>query len=99
MAWKIYDEAVEMVQRRYGYFPRAFRWRGQRYDVEAVERCWTVNRRGWRGRVQRHFFHVRCAEGDFEVYQDVRTGAWHLRRASVGAVRVRVARAVAAAWR
>jgi hypothetical protein len=81
MSWKIYDETVNMNQRRFRYFPRVFRWRGRRYRVESVERCWTVARRGWRRRIERHFFHVRCAEGDFELFQDVRTGIWHLRRA------------------
>jgi hypothetical protein len=95
MSWKIYDEAVEMVQRRFQFFPRVFRWRGQRYEVEAVARCWTVTRRVWRGRIERRFFHVRCAEGDFELYQDIRAGTWHLRRASLGAARVPLARPVA----
>lgn len=81
MGWKIYDETVDMVERRHRYFPRVFRWRGQRYRVESVERCWTVSRRGWRRRTERHFFHVRCAVGDFELFQDVQAGTWHLRRA------------------
>jgi len=81
VGWKIYDEMVDMIQRRYRYFPRVFRWRGQRYRVESVERCWTVARRGWKRRIERHFFHVRCAGGEFELFQDVRTGTWHLRRA------------------
>ena len=98
MAWRIYDEAVELVNLRYRYFPRIFRWRGQRFEVEAVGHCWTVNRRGRRGRVQRHFFQVRCAEGDFELYQEIRTGTWHLRRACLADGRVSLARVVAAAW-
>lgn len=81
MGWKIYDEMVDMKQRRFQYFPRVFRWRGRSYRVESVVRCWTVVRRGWRGRIARHFFHVRCAEGDFELFQDARSATWHLRRA------------------
>ena len=81
MGWKIYDEMVDMVQRRHRYFPRVFRWRGQRYRVESVERCWTVARRGWKRRIERHFFHVHCAGGEFELFQDVQAGTWHLRRA------------------
>jgi hypothetical protein len=46
--------------------------------VHAVERCWTVSRRG--GRVERHCFRVRCPEGTIEVYQDVRHNTWHLQR-------------------
>lgn len=81
MGWRIYDETVDMEQRRFCYFPRLFRWRGRRYRVESVERCWTVARRGWRRRIERHFFHVRCPDGDFELYQDAQAGTWHLRRA------------------
>ncbi len=87
-------EPIEMRERRYGYFPKAFTWRGHRYDVYAVERCWTVSRRRRGGRVERHCFRVRCSfgsaqdrpfgsaqdrrEGTFEVYQDVRHNTWHI---------------------
>ena len=87
-------EPIEMRKRRHGYFPKTFVWRGHRYDVYAVERCWTVSRRGRDGRVERHCFQVRCSfgsaqdrregatvrEGTFEVYQDVRHNTWHLQR-------------------
>ena len=99
MGWKIYDEAVEMVQQRHRYFPRIFRWRGRRHAVEAVERCWTVTRRGWKCRVERHYFLVRCAEGEFELYQEIQSGTWHLRRARTAPVRVPAARRVVPVWR
>jgi hypothetical protein len=99
MAWKIYDETVEMVQRRFQYFPRVFHWRGRRYQVQMVERCWTVSRRGWKRRVERHFFQVRCSEGDFELYQEIRTGIWHLRRARMAPVPGSATRRFAPAWR
>jgi hypothetical protein len=88
-------EPIEMQERRHGYFPKVFVWRGQRYDVYAVERCWTVSRPllfppwgGRKGGVGRHCFRVRCLfgrahdrrEGTFEVYQDVRHNTWHLQR-------------------
>jgi len=73
-------EPIEMRERRHSYFPKVFIWRGHRYDVYAVERCWTVSRRGWGGRVERHCFRVRCSEGTFDVYQDVRHNTWHLQR-------------------
>jgi hypothetical protein len=77
-------EPIDMRERRHGYFPKAFFWRGSRYEVYAVERCWTVSRRG--GRVERHCFRVRCSfgparnrrEGTFEVYQNVRHNTWHV---------------------
>ena len=76
-----YGEAVEVVEQRYSFFPRVFRWRGRCYEVESVERCRTVVRQGFRGPVERRYFHVRCAGGVFELYQDLRTGVWHLQRA------------------
>ena len=87
MSWKIYDDTVEMVQRRFQYFPDVFRWRGRCHRVQSVRRCWTVARRGWRGRIERHFFQVECAEGEFELFQDVQDGTWHLRRARLVPVR------------
>ena len=98
MGWKIYDETIEMVQKRFQYFPRAFRWRGRRYDVDAVEHSWTVIGSGWRRRAARHFFQVRCGEGTFELYQDLQSGAWHLRRARLARSRVPAVRHVAPAW-
>jgi hypothetical protein len=71
-------EPIDMRARRHDYFPKTFVWRGHRYDVHAVERCWTVSRRG--GQVERHCFRVRCSEGTFEVYQDVGHNTWHLQR-------------------
>jgi hypothetical protein len=99
MGWKIYDEPVEMVSRRFKHFPRVFRWRGQRLHVEAVERCWTVARRGRKGRTERHFWQVQCAEGDFELFQDVGTGTWHLRRARLVAARSSAVRKLVPVWR
>jgi hypothetical protein len=100
MSWKIFDEAVDMLERRFRYFPRAFRWRGQRYEVEAVERCWTVSKSGWRRRVERHYFLVHCDEGAFELYQDLKAGTWHLRRARLKRVQPGAPmRRMAPAWR
>jgi hypothetical protein len=74
------NEPIDMKERRHGYFPKLFVWRGHRYRVNAVERCWTISRRNRGNRVERHCFRVRCPEGTFEVYQDVRYNTWHLQR-------------------
>lgn len=81
MAWKSYDEAIDVMQHRWRYFPAVFRWRGRRYQVDTMERSWLVPAQGWRRRHDRRFFQARCAEGIFELYQDLKTGTWHLRRA------------------
>ena len=44
-------EPIQMRERRHGYFPKLFVWRGKRYRVNAVERCWTVFRRKKGGKV------------------------------------------------
>lgn len=66
-------EAIEMVARRYGYLPASFRWRGQRFDVLAVEQCWTVQ-----GTRPRRLFRVRCAAGSFRLEQAVGSDNWRV---------------------
>lgn len=68
-------EAVEMRSRRWGYFPRTFVWRGTEHQVEAIQRVWTTLRGG---ETHRHYFHVRCADGEFTLYQDLRHNTWHI---------------------
>lgn len=66
-------QAVEIREKRFGYFPKTFRWRGKHYNVQAVERCWTT------ARTAPHLcFRVRCREGIFDLYQNVRDNTWHL---------------------
>lgn len=73
-------EAIDMRARRFGYFPRTFVWRGREYSVEAVERCWTTGSRRNGGRMDRHYFQVRCAEGTFDLFQDLIHNTWHIAR-------------------
>ncbi len=68
-------EAVEIQEKRFGYFPKRFLWHGQSYEVQAVERCWT-SRRG----TPRLCFRVKCAEGSFNLFQDVRLNSWEVMR-------------------
>ena len=66
-------QAVEIEEKRFGYFPKRFRWHGKSYSVEAVESCST--------RVQRSpqfCFRVRCREGVFDLIQDVKANTWEL---------------------
>jgi len=74
-----YNEPIDMRERRHGYIPNVFVWHGHSYHVHAVERCWTVP--GRRRDVGRLCFLLRCAEGVFEVYQNLTSNTWHLRRA------------------
>jgi len=77
-ARKSRDESIKVTQRRHRYFPQVFIWRGHRYNVQAVTRCWTVSRRKGGGDIERHCFRVRCAEGTFDLYQNVRYNTWHI---------------------
>jgi hypothetical protein len=87
-------EKILMNKKRHGYFPLQFTWRGRRYDVEAVERSWTVSRKRRGNKVERHCFRVRAIaggngsrsgrsvlEGTFDLYQDLGTSKWHMERA------------------
>lgn len=81
-------ERIEMLKRRHGYFPQTFLWRGRRYDISMVQRCWTITRRGLYGKVERHYFRVlarTAAErgkrrATFEIYQDLHDSTWYLER-------------------
>ncbi len=99
MSWKLYEESVEMQGLRYHFLPQLFRWRGRYHEVDSVDRCWTVSRRRRGGRMQRRYFQVQCGEGVFELYQDLLTGTWHLRRAMLAPARAFVVRRYAPAWR
>ncbi len=77
------QEPIRVTAKQHGFFPKAFVWHGQRHDVEAVERCWTVQGRSWFGRparIERHCFRVRCAEGVFHLYEDLGDNAWYIER-------------------
>jgi hypothetical protein len=87
-------EKIKMDKKRFGYFPQRFTWRGCRYDVHAVERCWTVSRRQLGNKVDRLCFRVRCSAsngrngrsrravsgGTFDLYQNLNTNTWHLEK-------------------
>jgi hypothetical protein len=79
MGWRFYDEAIDMMQRRFGYYPHLFFWRGRAYEVDSIDRCWEVRRRG--RRAARRYFCVQAGGATFELYRDLEAGTWHLRRA------------------
>jgi len=72
------SEPILLLSRRHNYFPKRFLWRGKEYDVAAIERAWTEIKRG--GKVKRYFFRVKCAEGTFDLYQDILLNAWYVER-------------------
>ena len=83
MKWKRYDQAVEMIEQRFRFFPQRFQWGGRYYEVDSVEKTWSMlaGRRQKQG--PRRYFRVRCASTVFELYQDLIVGTWHVRRAAL----------------
>lgn len=69
------SERISLLARSHGYFPAAFRWRGRRFEVIAVQKCW-VERRP----VGRRMFRVRCAAGNFVLEQSMADDTWQVRR-------------------
>lgn len=67
------NDAVEIQEKRFGYFPQRFRWRGQAHEVQTVERCWTKT-----GRNPHLCFRVRSTQGVFDLTQNVKTNIWSL---------------------
>lgn len=74
------NEPISITAHDHGYFPKSFLWRGQRHQINSIEKCWTVSRRDWLGRVEKHCFKVRTAEAMFVVYHDLARNAWYLER-------------------
>lgn len=72
------NEPIKLLSRRHNYFPKRFVWRGKKYDIYAVERAWTKSKRS--GKASRHYFRVRCADGTFELYQDLALNTWYMAR-------------------
>lgn len=65
-------DTIQMLEKKFGYFPKSFKSGGQTHAVESVERCWTQT-----GRAPRLYFRVRTAAGDFTLWQDVNANTWH----------------------
>jgi hypothetical protein len=71
-------EAVRVERKRFGFSPEVFVWRGQRYDVRRVERCWTESRGAGPRRVERRYFRVRCDRGTFKLCHDLVANIWRI---------------------
>lgn len=67
------EQPVQKHEKGFGYFPKAFRWRGKRYDVQSIERTWARSRRA-----PRLYFRVHCRDEMFDLCQDLRTDTWFI---------------------
>ena len=69
-------EPVDLLDQRFNFLPRSFRWRGDLWRVRSVERVWEQSR----GRqAARRYFEVTCGPGSSHIlFQDLRMGTWHV---------------------
>ena len=72
------DEPIALLELRYNYQPRTFRWRGMTHAINLVERRWADAGLPWRP-ADRQYWRVRCQDGRrYDIYQDLRANTWHL---------------------
>jgi len=66
------DNHVTMLERKFGYFPQRFQWRGQTYTVTAQLQCWTRYTKS--GPALK--FRVQTEQGTFDLTQTLKTNEW-----------------------
>jgi hypothetical protein len=70
-------EPVDLLDQRFNFLPRSFRWRGDIWRVRSIVRVWEHPRAGWRP--SRRYFEVTCGPGSCHIlFQDLRIGTWHV---------------------
>lgn len=71
-------EPVEVIEQRFNFLPRAFRWRGDLRRVQAVVQVGEQPARA--GRRPRRYFQVVCQDNSrLMLEQDLQLGAWYVR--------------------
>jgi len=71
------SEPIDLVEQRFNFLPRRFRWRGDLRRVRAVARVWERPRGALRP--PRRYFEVICGQGGrFILFQDLHVGTWHV---------------------
>ena len=70
-------EPVDLLDQRFNFLPRSFRWRGDLWRVRSIVRMWEQPRAGWRP--SRRYFEVTCGPGSCHIlFQDLQIGTWHV---------------------
>jgi hypothetical protein len=70
-------EPVELLEQRFNFLPRCFRWRGGLWRVRSVVRVWEQPCVGLRP--SRRYFEVICGQdGSCVLFQDLHLGTWHM---------------------
>jgi hypothetical protein len=70
-------EPVDLLDQRFNFLPRSFRWRGDLWRVRSIVRVWEQPRAGMRP--SRRYFEVTCGPGGRHIlFQDLQIGTWHV---------------------
>jgi hypothetical protein len=70
-------EPIDLLDQRFNFLPRSFRWRGDLWRVRSIVRVWEQPRAGWRP--SRRYFEVTCGLGTSHIlFQDLQIGTWHV---------------------
>ena len=70
-------EPVDLLDQRFNFLPRSFRWRGDLWRVRSIERVW--EQPSARLRPSRRYFEVICGpSGRYILFQDLQIGTWHV---------------------
>ena len=70
-------EPIDLLDQRFNFLPRSFRWRGDLWRVRSIVRVWEQPRAGWRP--SRRYFEVTCGPGSCHIlFQDLGIGTWHV---------------------
>ena len=70
-------EPVDLLEQRFNFLPRSFRWRGDLWRVRSIVRVWEQPCGGWHP--ARRYFEVTCGPGSCHIlFQDLRIGTWHV---------------------
>src|SRR5690348_7212256 len=70
-------EPIDLLDQRFNFLPRSFRWRGDLWRVRSIERVWEQPCGSWRP--ARRYFEVTCGPGTSHIlFQDLQIGTWHV---------------------
>ena len=70
-------EPIDLLDQRFNFLPRSFRWRGDLWRVRSIVRVWEQPCASWRP--SRRYFEVTCGPGSCHIlFQDLRIGTWHV---------------------
>ena len=73
----IAPEPIEVLEQRFNFFPRTFRWRGDVCRIRSVTYVWDHGPR-W-GSAPRRYFRVTGHRGErYTLFQNLHIGTWHI---------------------